>query len=93
MENMNRIRKARGLSQAELADRVGCNQSTISKMEKGDLGVTLELVQRVAVALETTPVFLFGLPLNQQRALNALDQIDAAHVDAALVVLEAMAER
>jgi transcriptional regulator with XRE-family HTH domain len=37
MENIQTIRKALGLSQAEMADRLGLNQSTISRFERGEL--------------------------------------------------------
>lgn len=37
MENIQTIRKALGLSQSEMADRLGLHQSTISRFENGDL--------------------------------------------------------
>lgn len=37
MENIQSIRKTLGLSQSEMADRLGLHQSTISRFENGDL--------------------------------------------------------
>jgi transcriptional regulator with XRE-family HTH domain len=37
MQDIQTIRKALGLSQSEMADRLGLNQSTISRFERGDL--------------------------------------------------------
>lgn len=37
MDNIHDIRKALGLSQVEMAERLGLNQSTISRFERGDL--------------------------------------------------------
>jgi transcriptional regulator with XRE-family HTH domain len=35
MENIRDIRRALGLSQAEMADRLGLHQSAISRLERG----------------------------------------------------------
>lgn len=48
---LKQIRKAKGLSQADLADMIGVNQSTISKMENGEHGCTIEKFQAYAAAL------------------------------------------
>lgn len=39
MTDLFTIRKKLGLSQAEMADRLGLNQSTISRFERGELQV------------------------------------------------------
>lgn len=46
------IRKARGLTQAELADRVGVEQPTISRFERGQDGITLKVIKDIAIALD-----------------------------------------
>jgi transcriptional regulator with XRE-family HTH domain len=40
-------RKLRGLTQAQLADRAGVHRETISRLERGDGGVSLENLLRV----------------------------------------------
>ncbi len=54
------IRKAKGLTQAELAEMVGTEQPTISRFEKGSDAVTLRLIRQVADALDVTVADLFN---------------------------------
>jgi DNA-binding XRE family transcriptional regulator len=46
-DNLTTWRKLRGLTQAQLADRAGVHRDTISRLERGDGGVSLENVLRV----------------------------------------------
>lgn len=46
-----RLRIQRGLTQAELAERVGTQQPSIARLESGDSNPTLEFLQRVVTAL------------------------------------------
>ena len=93
VQNLRRIRDARGLTQSQLAEKVGANQATISKIERGDEGVTLGMINRIAKALGVAPVTLFGLPDIQQRAIEALDRMPPDQQEAAAVVLDAMSNR
>ena len=45
-------RHKQGWSQGELAKRIGTKQPVISRLESGESNPTLELLQRVATALE-----------------------------------------
>ena len=45
------VRRAQGLSQAELGRRSGVNQSVISRLEAGQHGVDLRMLARLAEAL------------------------------------------
>lgn len=92
MKNLRAIRRARGLSQVELAEKVGCSQAMISKIEKGQANPTLDMIEAIAAALDTSPASVFGLPELQQRALNALDRIDPDLLPSALTVLEKLAD-
>lgn len=44
-------RKLRGLTQAQLAERVGVTRRTVSRMERGDGEVRIEIFLRIAHAL------------------------------------------
>ncbi|WP_340109636.1 helix-turn-helix transcriptional regulator [Pikeienuella sp. HZG-20] len=46
------IRNAKNLTQAQLADIIGVDQPTISRMERGTGGTTLRTLQAAAEALE-----------------------------------------
>lgn len=52
------IRKARGWTQTQLAERVGVEQPTISRLERGHDSITLRLLREVAQALDVTLVDL-----------------------------------
>lgn len=46
-EDISRWRKLRGLTQAQLADRSGVSRDTLTRLEGGDGGVSLENVLKV----------------------------------------------
>lgn len=92
MQNLRRIRQERKLTQSELADLVGVNQATISKIERGSEAVTLDLVFRVAAALNVPAGLLFELPELHERLIRALSNVSGPKQDAAVVVIEAMAK-
>jgi len=52
---LQEIRKRRGLSQVELAQRLGIHQSLISQYERGYLRLHGALLVRLAQALKTSP--------------------------------------
>jgi len=55
------IRKARGLTQVELAERLGTTQSFVSKYERGDLRLHGELIVKLAAALRVSTDELLGV--------------------------------
>ncbi len=57
--NLARIRKARGLSQGDLADMIGRDTATISRAEKMDQTAKLETYKLCAKALGITLADLF----------------------------------
>ena len=48
-------REYRGLSQNQLAERVGTNANMIGYLESGERGLSAKWLRRLADALETTP--------------------------------------
>lgn len=52
---LQEIRKRRGLSQVEVAERLGIHQSLISQYERGYLRLHGALLVRLAEVLKTTP--------------------------------------
>ncbi|MFC4668167.1 helix-turn-helix transcriptional regulator [Seohaeicola nanhaiensis] len=87
MKHLHRIRKARGMSQDELAHKVGVKQATISRIEKGVNNPSLDVAKRIAEALEVSPVELFGLPELEQRLLQAFREASPERQAALLTLL------
>jgi transcriptional regulator with XRE-family HTH domain len=54
-ENVKRFRVAAGLSQDELAQRMGVDQGYVSSLEAGRRNPTVLTIWHAAVALHTTP--------------------------------------
>jgi transcriptional regulator with XRE-family HTH domain len=54
------LRKARGLTQVEMAERLGTTQSFVSKYERGELRLHGELIIKLAAALDVTTDELLG---------------------------------
>ena len=65
MTNLQRIRKAKGMSQKELADALGVTQGTISAWESGRWNPTIERVRAAAKVLCVTVDELIGEPLEE----------------------------
>ena len=77
MNNIAKIRRARGFSQEQLAVKVGLRQPHISRIEKGDEGVSLRVLNQIAEALEVSVADLF-LPDRSEletALLNAFRQL------------------
>lgn len=61
---LRRARKAKGLTQDQLAEKSRVGQATISELEQGDKSPTLAVAMRLAEALDAsiTDLFLVGDP-------------------------------
>ena len=71
-ENLKTLRKARGLSQEELAGRLHVVRQTVSKWEKGLSVPDAELLVRLAEELDTTVTSLLGPALPQAAEPDAV---------------------
>lgn len=88
MENLKRLRQAKGLNQTQLAEAAGCNQATVSKLERGSGNPTLTLIARIARALDVAPVELFSYTEAEQRYLEAFKSASPEKQRAVLVLLQ-----
>lgn len=70
---LQEIRKRRGLSQVEVAQRLGIHQSLISQYERGYLRLHGALLVRLAQILKTTP--------DEILSMKAADNGDAHTID------------
>ena len=50
-ETIEQMRSEKGLTQAELAEKVGSSQSAIHRIEKGDQNISLEMIKKLSEAL------------------------------------------
>lgn len=50
--NLRRIRKDKGFSQRELSSRCNIDNADISRMENGDINITLKTLQQLADAMD-----------------------------------------
>ena len=60
--NLKRQRKAQKLSQEELAHRANIDRTYISSLERCVYGATIDVVEKLAVALGITAADLLKLP-------------------------------
>ncbi|MBA8901529.1 transcriptional regulator with XRE-family HTH domain [Phyllobacterium sp. P30BS-XVII] len=57
---MKERRGALGISQEELAMRIGADQAYVSRIEAGQMNVTLETAEQIALALQSDVAELLG---------------------------------
>lgn len=57
--NLRHLRHAKGLSQEELADRAGINRNYIGMLEREENAATVDMLERIAIVLETDPIEFF----------------------------------
>lgn len=69
-ENLKNIRKAKGLSQEELAIKLNVVRQTISKWEKGLSVPDSEMLIRIAEELDTTVMVLLGETVEQEESAD-----------------------
>jgi transcriptional regulator with XRE-family HTH domain len=93
-QRLARLRKQRGLTQVELAQKIGIIQSLVSEYERDKLRLNAEMLARFALALEVSADELLGLqklPKNgrhpSRKVLRRLQKIEElpAHDQAALL--------
>lgn len=60
--NLKLWRKHRGLTQQQLAERVGTSKGHISDLEAGKKAFVQDMIELLAVALNTTPGQLIEIP-------------------------------
>ena len=58
--NIQELRRARGLSQEELAHRADVSRGYMGKVENAKFSASLDLLERIAKALNVDPEVLFA---------------------------------
>lgn len=57
------LRLSRGISQEQLSNLAGINRSYMGQIERGETNPTLEIIERLSIALKVTPSQLLEYPL------------------------------
>ena len=61
------LRKEQKMTLAQLAQKTGVNTSSLSRIERGEINITVDLLGRIAKALNTSPqIFFDGIPLQEK---------------------------
>jgi transcriptional regulator with XRE-family HTH domain len=63
--NLRRLRHAKGLSQESLAYEAEVNRSYLSKVEKGETYVGLEIIGKLASVLDIEPAEFLKIPVKR----------------------------
>lgn len=94
-ENIRRARKRAGLSQAQLAADIGCQQPLVSRIENGVVSCTLEVLYAVSRATQASPATLLPVPPDDWRfrVVASLWADDTDHARALIGAGLAMLER
>lgn len=58
-KNLRRLRRQKGVSQEELADRAGLNRNYPGLLERERYAATVDVLEKLAVALDVDPVEFF----------------------------------
>ena len=70
-ERIRSLRKARGMTQQELADKLHTTKQTIGKYEQGIVtNLPLSRISELAQALSTTPAYLMGWEADKDYTSN-----------------------
>jgi transcriptional regulator with XRE-family HTH domain len=57
--NLRVVRKQKGFTQEELADLAGINRNYVGQIEREEKSPTIDLLERLVVALDVEPEVLF----------------------------------
>ena len=57
--NLKRLRREKGMSQEELADRADINRNYVGMIERSENAATVDMLEKLADALDAKPVEFF----------------------------------
>jgi transcriptional regulator with XRE-family HTH domain len=65
--NLRRLRRSKGLSQEELADRAGINRNYVGMLEREENSATVDMLEKLADVLNVDPIEFFKRPLHETK--------------------------
>lgn len=81
-QRIRQARQARGLSQVQLACRLGVTKQCLSNWENDNIQPSIDGLERLARQLDVSADFLLGLDDRQYIEVSGLSQDEIAHVQA-----------
>lgn len=91
-ENIKALRKNKGFTQDELANRLNVVRQTVSKWEKGYSVPDAEMLQRIAEVFETDVSQLLGNPIEENANVDIVAE-QLARINEQLVIKNRRARR
>ena len=88
MENLKKLRKKAGLSQAKLAEMAGVDQSFVSRLERSQTDVSSDILRALASALKVPVSALFPPDSKQSRLWNAVERVPPGYEEQAAALVE-----
>ena len=61
MERLRDLREDKDLTQKEVADMLGCSQTTYSRYETGDLNVPIDILKKLAKFYKVSIDYIVGI--------------------------------
>lgn len=80
-ERAKMLRQERGLSRAEMADRVGISVSTLGNYERGENSPDIDTLRKVCICLDVSSEYLLGLSDSPQCSLPWPTTVPAGAVE------------
>lgn len=96
-QNISRIRKEKGITQEELANRIGITQALVSKYEKGKLQISSDMLLRFTIALNSSSDRILGIDdqnidkdisLKISRRMNKIESLPESEKKALLKTID-----
>lgn len=83
-ERVRELRKARRLTQVELADALGVTKQSVSNWENDNIQPSIDMLVRIAQYFGVTADYLLGLSVEQPLCVTGLTARQIAHVQAVI---------
>ena len=71
-QRIRALRQARGMSQVELARRLGVTKQSVSNWENDNIQPSIEMLQKLAAALSVSTDYLLGLEDGERLDVSGL---------------------
>lgn len=92
-ERLRELRISQGISQVELAKKLGVTKQSVSNWENDNIQPSIEMLIKIAVCLGVSTDYLLGLKSDQTIDVSALSPEIAGHIRRLVVDLSKKTEK